>query len=351
MKIVEGDVLSMFGLTAQSQVAELAGAVLAGDAQGALRDLNRLASSGKELGRLIADLLAHFRNVLLFQVSNGDLSLLEVSEAQAAALKAQAQVADSSVLNRILEVLADAELRFRDTVSRKILLEVTLMKAIEARNAVSIDTLLRTLNGLRSGQPAAPAPSAARAPSASLSRPAPVLSSPPASAAPPAEPSGSREPNLEALWSQLLEAVARVSKFAHTYLVQAHPVSLSKNLLTIGFDPEFEDQMGLADNSKTHDLLQTRLAELGHPGTMVKFVKAEVAVRPKPLSPPPPENPPATLPPVAVPLPPREGSPKAPDRAAKKPAAPSLSKEDFKNDPLIAKALEVFKGQIVDVRG
>jgi hypothetical protein len=37
------------------------------------------------------------------------------------------------------------------------------------------------------------------------------------------------------------------------------------------------------------------------------------------------------------------------------PAKPKLesipfSKEDFKNDPLIQKALEIFKGQIVDVR-
>ena len=31
-------------------------------------------------------------------------------------------------------------------------------------------------------------------------------------------------------------------------------------------------------------------------------------------------------------------------------AAPKFSKEDFKNDPLIKKALEIFKGTIVEVR-
>jgi hypothetical protein len=31
-------------------------------------------------------------------------------------------------------------------------------------------------------------------------------------------------------------------------------------------------------------------------------------------------------------------------------AASVLSKEDFKNDPLIKKALEIFKGTIVEVR-
>jgi hypothetical protein len=33
-----------------------------------------------------------------------------------------------------------------------------------------------------------------------------------------------------------------------------------------------------------------------------------------------------------------------------KPAPVSLNKDDFKNDPLIQKALEIFKGQIVEVR-
>jgi hypothetical protein len=37
--------------------------------------------------------------------------------------------------------------------------------------------------------------------------------------------------------------------------------------------------------------------------------------------------------------------------AAKEKLAPvPFSKDDFKNDPLIQKALEIFKGQIVEVR-
>ena len=36
--------------------------------------------------------------------------------------------------------------------------------------------------------------------------------------------------------------------------------------------------------------------------------------------------------------------------ASAKPASVPFNKDDFKNDPLIQKALEIFKGQIVDVR-
>ena len=56
------------------------------DAEPALRELNELTSSGKELRRLVGDLLNHFRNLMVFQVSKGDVALLEISEAEQSAL-------------------------------------------------------------------------------------------------------------------------------------------------------------------------------------------------------------------------------------------------------------------------
>ena len=56
-KIVEGDVLSMFGLTARGQILALAEAILNGEVERALRELNDLARNGKDLGRFLSDLL------------------------------------------------------------------------------------------------------------------------------------------------------------------------------------------------------------------------------------------------------------------------------------------------------
>jgi hypothetical protein len=62
--------------------------------------------------------------------------------------------------------------------------------------------------------------------------------------------------------------------------VDAHPVSFEKNILVIGFDPEFEDHLGLVDNARNHTLLQTKLAELGHANAQIKFIKAEASAKP-----------------------------------------------------------------------
>jgi DNA polymerase-3 subunit gamma/tau len=365
-KIEEPDVLSMFGLAAQGQILGLSHAVLAGEIHTTLHQLNDLAQKGKDLGRLLSDLLSHFRNLILFQVSKGDLSLMEVSEAEAGALKEQATLATTEALTRILEVLADAELRLRDAASKKILLEVTLLRAIEARNSVSIDAVLKQLNALRgqggAGVVPAPAPAVAEV---SRRVAAPPVSAPPsasvASAVPAPQPA-MREvvapaetpvtsSNLEELWSQLVDAAGRASPFVRTYLLEAHPVSFAKGVFTIGFDPEFDDHRGLVDNARNHTLLQTKLAELGHANTQIKFIKADAPPGRTRLAPT--VVPSAALPAVTAPksaAAPAGGPKPSAAPAKERPAIVPFNKDDFKNDPLIQKALEVFKGQIVEVR-
>jgi DNA polymerase III subunit gamma/tau len=346
-KIEEADVLSMFGLAAESQILNLSRAILAGEIQTALTQLNELAQGGKDLGRLLSDLLNHFRNLLIYQVSRGDLNLIEVSEAEIVALKEQAPLGTADTFTRILEVFADAELRLRDAASKKILVEVSLLRAIEARSALPIDAVLQRLNQLRGGgnAPATASPSAAAPasrPSAKpqaayqeIAAPVPMAEAAPISA------------DLAELWKKLGEAVTHASRFVGSYLINARPVSFEKNLLVVGFDPEFEDQLGLVDNARNHTLLQTKLAELGHANAQIKFVKAErpagyVPAVAATLT----TGAPATF--IVAPAPNPATAPATP--VAKEKAPVAFNKNDFKNDPLIQKALEIFKGQIVEVR-
>jgi DNA polymerase III subunit gamma/tau len=370
-QIEEADVLSMFGLAAQNQILKLSGAVLAGEISTALTQLDELARGGKDLGRLLGDLLNHFRNLLIFQVSKGDLNLLEASEAEAASLKEQSALASTGAITRILEVFADAELRLRDAASKKILLEVSLLRAIEARSALPIDAVLKQLNQLRGqgGAPAQPQPAAAerRAPARLEAKPIPQRAEQVLGGAPTAAPAALHETpaapapkavapttgNLTGLWSQLIEAVGRVSPFTRGYLIDAHPVSFEKGVLTIGFDPEFEDHLGLVDNARNHTLLQTKLAELGHPNSMIKFIKAEAPAgweRQAPAIVAPSTPAPVATPPAITAIATQSAEAASAGPAVKKPAPVAFNKEEFKNDPLIQKALEIFKGTIVEVR-
>ena len=366
-KIEENDVLSMFGLAAQRQVLDLSRAILAGEVEAALRGLNELARHGKDLGRLLSDLLSHIRNLLIYLVSKGDLSLLEVSEAEAALLAEQAKSARAEALTRIMEVLTECETRLRDAASKKILVEVALLRAIEARNATSIDTVLQQLQQLRgeSSRVGVTIPACAHAPAAPVGALPPVrgadraaelpegLHLQPAHATAPsaaitAAQGAAGDVELGQLWHKIIDAVGRASPFTRSYLLEAHPISFGKNLLTIGFDPEFAERLELVDNVKSRTLIQTKLSESGFPNAQVKFVKAESTA--KRVTPVPPASGPVSQPPPArTPDNPANASKETPTTNAKSGSVP-FNKDDFKNDPLIQKALEIFKGQIVEVR-
>jgi DNA polymerase-3 subunit gamma/tau len=163
-----------------------------------------------------------------------------------------------------------------------------------------------------------------------------------------AEAPGSND--LETLWARLVEAVGRVSPFTRSYLLEAHPVSFAKNVLSIGFPPECEDHIALVDNSRNHTLLQTKLAELGHANAQFKFIKAEAPAGRTPAVVETPPQPAAPAQPKAAAQPPSKPAPAAAQPIKEKMATVPFNKDDFKNDPLIQKALEVFKGQIVEVR-
>jgi DNA polymerase-3 subunit gamma/tau len=358
-KIEEPDVLSMFGLAAESQILKLSKAVLNAEIQTALTQLDELAQNGKDLGRLLSDLLNHFRNLLIFHISRGDLNLLEVSEAEVAALKEQAALANADAFTRILEVFADTELRLRDASSKKIMVEVALLRAIEARNAMPLDAVLRQLNLLRGGQSgggvlsAQPPATERRAPSRPETTGAhkhaeSVVGAPSATPAALAE-TPAISADLAATWTKLVEAVSRVSPFIRTYLLEAGPVSFEKGVLVIGFDPEFADHLALIDNPRNHALLQTKLAEIGHPNSQIKFIKAEMPMERRSPTRREPEVAPQragseTGAPIAAPISP------PPVSSAKDKSPVAFNKNDFKDDPLIQKALEIFKGQIVEVR-
>ncbi len=158
---------------------------------------------------------------------------------------------------------------------------------------------------------------------------------------------------MASLWTQLVEAVGRVSPFTRSYLVDANPVSFVKNVLVIGFDPEFQDHLGLVDNARNHTLLQTKLAELGHANCQIKFIKSEAPERRSPTRTEPDRKPQLAGSETGAPMPTAmpTAKPASPAPAAEKKSAPvPFNKDTFKNDPLIQKALEIFKGQIVEVR-
>jgi DNA polymerase III subunit gamma/tau len=317
-KIAESDVLSVFGLVAHDQIAGLTNAVIDGETTKALKVLKNLDEIGKDLQRLVADLLDHFRNLLVVTLGEEGVASLQLPDAEIALLQAQAKRTDSDAALRIIDALAAAEGRLRYALSKRVFFEIALVKAVKARDMVGIDGVLKKLNELKAGGVVAAVPAVSQ-PSPARPRPAPV-----------AEPAASTtSASLDEAWAAAVEHLGKVVPLAKSYLVGTKPLGLRGNVLLIGFDPEFADRKEFADRPRNIEVLQTKLKEKLRMDVTLKFQASE-AIAPQARAAAP--GPATSAPPV---------------RAAE-PAKMNL--DDFKNDPLIKKALEIFKGTIVDVR-
>jgi DNA polymerase III subunit gamma/tau len=370
-RIVESDVLSMFGLAARAQLMHLVDALLEGDIATTLRLLEELTSSGKDLGRLLADLLNHFRNLLLFQVSGSEAGLLNVSEAEMGALTRQAKHIDADALTRVMEVLSAAEGRQREVASKRIFMEVTLLKVIQAREATSLDAVLKQLKAMRDQVLAAPVAPAAlvvaptvvsppinpplpKPPVASVPSAAPVLNPPASSVSSVPIPSGPAKSasdsmpllsessqTIEAVWQVLMAQLPHSEGLLRAALLQSRAESWSRDTLTIAHPPE-----AYLDTVRNIGTLQTVLQTITGKRVSLRFVVSESLSVPEPAASG--VGPAASARDIARPSAPEV----KPTEAKPKAGAPVLlNKDEFLNDPLIRQALEVFKGRIMEVRG
>src|SRR5205823_1212067 len=66
-KIAESDVLSVFGFTSEQTVSDLTGQILRGETPEAIDLLHEQCEVGKDMMRLIADLIAYLRDLLVFK--------------------------------------------------------------------------------------------------------------------------------------------------------------------------------------------------------------------------------------------------------------------------------------------
>jgi DNA polymerase-3 subunit gamma/tau len=181
----DAQVLDLLGLADRAAIAALADAVIDRDPARVLAPLDEAYQRGCDLRRFTRDLLEHFRNLAVAKVSGGAL-LPDLADAEASALRAQAERIAAADCDRAFHVLLAAD----DEVARapypKLVLEMALLKLASLPPLVPVDELLTRLDGLearlRGG--AVPARPASAAPAAS--RPERAATAPPRAAAPPA---------------------------------------------------------------------------------------------------------------------------------------------------------------------
>ena len=392
--IVATDVHSVFGFTPRETVLELGQALAFRDTPAALAVVKAQAEAGKDLSRLLGDLVGLLRDVLISKV-HPTASATEESQLGAA-------IAQDKLLV-LLDHFGEAEGRLRWATDKKLQLDVALIKAVHLLEEASLSEVLDTLSALRSGAPL-PERHAPKSPLAARSiRPTPMAKpevvvtsvkpafppepakvttpaieavsalnpEPKAEVEPPASTASSEVPTPEPViasaneepsagsqpttsdddpWHTVAMKLAADSPLKFGWVEDGHFVGRSGSTITVEFPPSLESHTQTLFWPQAMKKIEEQLTALL--GEKISFASRFTGEEPPPIPEPEP-----TPPPIAKSSSPSSTSSTSSKTSAAQPAtvkteepSPGLTPEEmeaFKADPLIKKALEIFKAEIL----
>ena len=382
--IDEQQVLEVFGLTAEQVVLDLSQAIITRESTEALHLIHAQQDAGKDLSKLLTDLLNFLRSLLIAQVDAGSLQDEQSEKAKAVTTSLKTKLNTGQLL-RLMEILSEVEPTLKWATNKKLHLELGVIRAIQSLAEVGFDQVLDALEELRQG-PANPRPTGksgtaplviqpARTPGTPKTPPSPtkltalqttgtepenaiaeqervaetrpaiaeekvtveevetVGTSSRSSEAKPDEidaqepiPTGTKpdeqeliptasdtEPVLNQLWIDIVTEVRKSRPLIQQYFTAAVPVSLLHNELRLGFGSQHGMAMETLMRPNNRKYIEQLITErLGKPTSIRGETRDDLA-------------------PIVFP----------------EKAEPATNPEtDFKNDPLIQKALEIFQAEI-----
>lgn len=152
--IQEADVLGIFGLTSTEIVAGLAGEIFGRDNALALGSVRGYAEEGKDLMKLLGDLLGYFRSLLILKTSPDSLDAEEFGEALLDVMQRQAELVQVEQLLALIELFAEAEGRMKWAPNKRLHFEIAVIKAIHQLSQTSLNDIVSALTALSRGETA-----------------------------------------------------------------------------------------------------------------------------------------------------------------------------------------------------
>jgi DNA polymerase-3 subunit gamma/tau len=296
--------------------------ILRGQTSEALGLLDQESAAGKGMMKLMSDLIAHLRDLLVFKVKPDALTDEDGPELRSS-LGKEAALIETDRLLELIEQFAEAEGRMKWAPNKKLHFEVAVIKAIQTLGQVTLTDVIENLTALRGGGTSAPnVSSVPKIPSRSANQTAPAEKKAPV---PQTEsPANAALVDMAGIWLKAVELTCARRPMLRTWIDAANYLGTEGRNVLLGFAPKEKTSMEGLLRANNRSFLEALLKEMTGTDWTVKLSLVEGLPSKAPLD----ETQAIT----------ESGKPK-----------PDDSLDSFKDDPLIKEALEIFKGEIKSV--
>jgi DNA polymerase III subunit gamma/tau len=367
-KINEEDVHHIFGFTAHQTISGLADAILEKNTALALDRLHTQNERGRDLTKLLADLIAHFRNILIHKVD--PQTTRHATSTITDALSAQSALITTERLLTLIDQFAEVDSRMKWAPNKLLYLEIGFIKAIRSIEEVSLSDVIQVLRS--GGEHLATLPPTENITPTEKKTPSPARVEPAAVSSPAAEPvtelaaapapaftdtflsddeSATEHLQGEDLWRATLADMELTKPMQAGYAAAAVFLHHEGDRVTIGFSPQSKTSHEAMTRPQAKSGLESTLSRLaGRPIHLSIEVRDDITP-PAPPAPPPPPEPKAKEPTPAKPDP-KSTDKKSASAENATPAfdpTPTISEEEFYSDPQIEQALKIFQAKITTI--
>lgn len=118
------------------------------DAGQCLRKIEELILQGRDLGQFLSDFIWYLRGVLLAQTGEASAELLDMSEEDRTRLLEDASFMSEETTLRFIRVLSETMNQMRYSTSKRVLLEIALIKLTKPAMETNLDSLLQRVADL-----------------------------------------------------------------------------------------------------------------------------------------------------------------------------------------------------------
>lgn len=142
-------ILDILGVVDRKIIFDISAAILGGDIAEFLNILDEIYSSGHEMRKLYADLVQHFRNLVVVKIGKKAAKLVNTPGHEIDLMIEQVKAVSGAYLNQIFDLLFTEETTVAQSSQPKLAIEMVVMKLFQIKPILPIDELITKLDNLR----------------------------------------------------------------------------------------------------------------------------------------------------------------------------------------------------------
>ena len=143
--VPQGEVSRALGIADRAWISEMADALVARDAKKALAVVDRGHDYGYDLREMLRDLVAHLRNMAVARVVSDPDGLIDLPREEVRAIVEQAGRLEPEEIQVMFSILSRAEDQMGRAPDPKLVLEMSLIQAVQATPAAPVDEAIQRL--------------------------------------------------------------------------------------------------------------------------------------------------------------------------------------------------------------